>query len=103
VELLEQVKPILERRGAQAYINGHEHDLQHIKVGSVNYITTGAGSEVRPTAAIPGTLFCLARSGFATFRVDRETLRLEFRDFEGARVYAASIPRLGAPAPAAAA
>jgi acid phosphatase len=93
VELVEQVKPILERRGVQAYINGHEHDLQHIRVGAVNYITTGAGSEVRPTAPIAGTLFCLARSGFATFKVDREHLRLEFRDFEGARVYAASIPQ----------
>src|SRR5258705_799429 len=34
-ELLEQIKPILERRGVQAYINGHEHDLQHIKVGAL--------------------------------------------------------------------
>lgn len=47
VELVEQVKPLLQRHGVQAYINGHEHDLQHLQVGGVNYICTGAGSEVR--------------------------------------------------------
>jgi acid phosphatase len=92
-ELMEQVKPILERRRVQAYFNGHDHDLQHIKVGSVNYICTGAGSEVRPTSSIPGTKFCLARSGFAAVRLEGDALHLEFRDFEGARVYAAAIAR----------
>lgn len=96
VELVDQVRPILERHGVQAYINGHEHDLQHLRVAGVNYICAGAGSEVRPTAKIDGTLFCLARSGFAALRLDRDTLRLEFRDYQGARVYAAAISRTGA-------
>ena len=95
-ELIAQVKPILERRGVQAYINGHEHDLQHIRVGRVDYICTGAGSEVRPTGRIEGTRFALSRSGFATFRVARDALDLRFVDYTGAQVYQASLPRMRA-------
>ncbi len=99
VELVQLVKPLLERHGVQAYINGHEHDLQHIRVGGVDYICTGAGSEVRPTGRIPGTLFALSRSGFAAFRVGPERLDIEFRDFAGASVYAAALTRSRAAAP----
>lgn len=92
-ELIAQVKPLLEKHGVQAYINGHEHDLQHLRVGNVDYICTGAGSKVRPTGKIDGTLFALSRSGFATFRLDRSALRLEFKDFRGTSVYSAAIAR----------
>lgn len=92
-ELFEQVKPILERRGVQAYVNGHEHDLQHIRVGSVDYICTGAGSEVRPTGRIDGTRFALSRSGFAVINVGVEAIDLEFRDYTGAPVYRTAIER----------
>lgn len=91
VELVEQVKPILERRGVQAYFNGHEHDLQHLRVGAVDYICSGAGSEVRPTGRIEGTRFALSRSGFAVVKVGQEALDLEFRDYTGAPVYRSAI------------
>lgn len=92
-ELIALVKPLIEKHGVQAYINGHEHDLQHLRVGSVDYICTGAGSEVRPTGKIDSTLFAMSRSGFATFKLDHAALRLEFRDFTGASIYAAAIER----------
>lgn len=92
-ELLVHLKPLLERHGVQAYINGHEHDLQHIRVGAVDYICSGAGSQVRPTGRIPGTQFCLSRSGFAVVEIKGESLTLEFRDFTGAPVYRAPLPR----------
>lgn len=92
-ELIAQVKPLLEKHGVQAYINGHEHDLQHIRVGAVDYICTGAGSEVRPTGKIDGTLFALSRSGFATMKVDSDTLRLTFTDYTGNIVYASTVGR----------
>lgn len=92
-ELVRDLKPLLERHGVQVYINGHEHDLQHIQVGAVDYVCTGAGSEVRPTGRIAGTRFSLSRSGFAVFRLSPENLELEFRDFQGASVYRTSLAR----------
>ena len=92
-ELVAQLAPLLERHGVQVYINGHDHDLQHLRVGRVDYICTGAGSEVRPTSTITGTRFALAQSGFAALSLDRDALALSFIDFTGATVYAEAIPR----------
>ena len=92
-EMVELVLPILQRHGVDAYLNGHEHDLQHIVRDGINFICSGAGSEVRPTAPTTGTRFALSRSGFAVIGLDAAALRLEFRDFTGASVYRAMVGR----------
>lgn len=94
--LLAKVKPLLETHGVQAYLNGHDHDLQHVRRGPVDYIGTGAGSAVRAVRPIEGTRFCVARPGFALFNLSAETLALEFRDFTGATIYRTALPRLRA-------
>jgi len=91
-ETQELIDPLLKKYGVQAYINGHDHDLQHIRRGSVDYLCCGAGSEVRPVKAIDGTLFCAARSGFAALRCEPAALTVEFRDYTGATLYRAGIP-----------
>jgi acid phosphatase len=95
-EVVQLIEPLLQKHRVQAYINGHDHDLQHIRRGGVDYVCCGAGSEVRPVQAIEGTLFCAARSGFAAMRSDPDSLSMEFHDFTGARIYQARIPRTGA-------
>lgn len=92
-EMISQVKPMLERHGVQAYIHGHDHDLQHIEVDGVHYICTGAGSEVRETRPIVGTRFCAAKSGFAQLRLQGNVLRLAFRDVTGRILHQTAIPR----------
>lgn len=86
-ELVDLVRPLLERHKVQAYINGHDHDLQHIRRGGVDYVCCGAGSEVRPVVAVEGTKFCLSRSGFAALTLDGDALSLAFHDYTGAQVY----------------
>jgi tartrate-resistant acid phosphatase type 5 len=92
-ETTELIEPLLRKHGVQAYINGHDHDLQHIRRGGVDYLCCGAGSEVRPVQAVTGTLFCAARSGFAALRSSPDSLSVEFRDFTGAILYRGEIPR----------
>lgn len=92
-EMVAMIKPILERHGVQAYIAGHDHDLQHIVDNGIDYILCGAGSEVRPVASVAGTRFCLSRSGFGAIRLDRDAMALEFRDFNGSVVYQTVIAR----------
>lgn len=59
-----------------AYLCGHEHDLQIIK--SKNCYTTqflsGAGSEVRPTGNREGTIFALSVPGFMAFSVNEDKI-----------------------------
>jgi tartrate-resistant acid phosphatase type 5 len=92
-ETNELIEPLLQKHGVQAYINGHDHDLQHIRRGGVDYLCCGAGSEVRPVQSVEGTLFCESRSGFAAMRSDPDTLRVEFRDFTGTTIYRSAVPR----------
>ncbi|HEY2466163.1 MAG TPA: tartrate-resistant acid phosphatase type 5 family protein [Steroidobacteraceae bacterium] len=92
-ETTQLIEPLLRKHGVQAYINGHDHDLQHIRRRGVDYLCCGAGSEVRPVQAVEGTLFCAARSGFAAFRSSFDSLSVEFRDFTGATLYRGDIPR----------
>jgi acid phosphatase len=91
-ETLLLIEPLLRKHRVRAYINGHDHDLQHIRRGGVDYVCCGAGSEVRPVQAVAGTMFCAARSGFAALRSEADSLSFEFRDFTGASLYQASIP-----------
>lgn len=91
--LIARVAPLLEAFGVQAYINGHDHDLQHIRRGAVDYICAGAGSEAGRVKPIPGTRFCLGRPGFAALRLTDDDLLLQFRDAAGRLIYSADLPR----------
>ncbi|MDP9064524.1 MAG: tartrate-resistant acid phosphatase type 5 family protein [Pseudomonadota bacterium] len=93
VEMVELIEPLLKKHRVQAYIGGHDHDLQHIRRGGVDFIGSGAGSEVRPVAPVEGTLFCAERSGFASITSSADALRLEFWDFTGARLYQGSVSK----------
>jgi tartrate-resistant acid phosphatase type 5 len=94
-ETTQLISPLLQKHHVQAYINGHDHDLQHLRRGGVDYFCCGAGSEIRPVQAVEGTLFCAARSGFAALRSEPDALTVEFRDFTGLRLYRSAVPRLG--------
>jgi len=91
-ELVAQLLPILQRRGVQAYICGHDHDLQHIVRDGLTYVLTGAGSEVRPVRVVEGTKFCLELSGFTAFTLRGTELGFSFRDAQNAVLYQATIP-----------
>ena len=95
-ELIADVKPLLERHGVQLFLNGHDHDLQHIAVGPVTYICTGAGSETRPVSRIAGTRFCSDRSGFTAYGIEGERMRIAFVDYTGHVLHEAEVARAGA-------
>jgi acid phosphatase len=90
-EVVESIKPLLRQHGVRAYINGHDHDLQHIRRDGIDYIGSGAGSEARPVKPVQGTLFCAQRSGFASLTLSGDSLGLEFLDLRGASLYRAGV------------
>jgi len=93
-ELVDLILPLLQRYQVQAYFNGHDHDLQHLQAGSVNFFCSGAGSEVRPAVkAMEHTRFAKSCSGFTTVRIQADRMQVEMIDLHGTRVYAAAVPR----------
>uniref|UniRef100_B0SVS7 acid phosphatase n=1 Tax=Caulobacter sp. (strain K31) TaxID=366602 RepID=B0SVS7_CAUSK len=94
-ELVAQVAPLLEAHGVQVYINGHDHNLQHIRRGRVDYVCSGAGADAAGSVVpVEGTRYCLSRPGFVMFGLDRDALRLEFRDLTGRTLYQARRQRV---------
>jgi len=90
-DLIARLLPILQRHNVSAYLNGHDHDLQHIVRDGLHFVCSGGGSEARPVSFVEGTRFCLSRSGFAILSVHNENLTLEFRDFRGKKQYHATL------------
>lgn len=91
-DMVQRFKPLLDRYGVHAYINGHEHNLQHIIRDRVNYITCGAGSQTDAVTAPPGE-FGSGSHGFMAMRLEADALGFEFVDDRGATLYRAVIPR----------
>lgn len=78
--LTRRLEPLLQRHGVAAYVNGHDHNLQHIEVKGVHYLTSGAGSEIGTPRDTPATRFKAASLGFLSARLARDAATFEFVD-----------------------
>ncbi len=92
-ELIGQVKPLLDRHGVRAYINGHVHNQQDLTVDGVHYITSGAGSQTFQVPAGGAGQFTSGAHGFMTVAHDADAFRFAFIDEFGAELYHATIAR----------
>lgn len=91
--LVEHVLPLLQKHGVQAYFNGHDHDLQHLQSGGVNFFCSGAGSKVRETTEIKFTRFAKgSTSGFVSVDLNPDGMALRMIDWEGRTLYSCKVP-----------
>ncbi len=88
-----KIDPILLKHRVPLYLNGHDHDLQHVAKNGTNYVCTGAGSKTRKACVMDGSDFCDLDSGFITCSVNRAAIRLVYRDYKGAQLHVVDIPR----------
>jgi predicted MPP superfamily phosphohydrolase len=89
-ELIDMLKPRLEKHNVQVYLCGHDHDLQHQKpaTGGVDYFVSGAGSEVRDTPPYTDiTKFAKNSAGFAMVCIKNDQMTLYFIDTKQNIVY----------------
>jgi acid phosphatase len=87
-ELIKRLKPLLEEHKVPAYVCGHDHDLQHIVSGGVNYLVSGAGSNTRPPVKHREGRFCSGANGFLVVEIDGNAWRGRFVDVKGTTVHA---------------
>ncbi len=93
-ELQERLAPLLRAGGADVYLCGHEHDLQHLTgEDGLHHVITGAGSECRETGRCAATRFSQGALGFASLTLHARSLRLRFHDAEGRVLYRALIEK----------
>jgi acid phosphatase len=94
-DMIGPFRSLLDRYGVRAYINGHEHNLEHIAVDGVPDITCGAGSATSPVVTPPPGQFASDHHGFMTVRLEAEALGFSFIDDTGPALYQANISRRG--------
>lgn len=92
-ELEALIVPRMQKHGVQAYLNGHEHDLQHIVRGGKHFLVSGAGSRIRPAGRTEGTRYAEAVPGFMALALSRDALLVQVIDEKGRLRYRTQIQR----------
>jgi acid phosphatase len=91
--LIEQFVPLFQRYGVQAYLNGHNHNLEHVVRDGIHYLTSGAGSDPAKVSPIDGSRFGYGDLGFMNARLTSEAMEIEFFDAAAKSLHRATIPR----------
>ncbi|MEK6478233.1 tartrate-resistant acid phosphatase type 5 family protein [Catalinimonas sp. 4WD22] len=87
-ELVTHFLPLFEEYGVDAYLCGHEHDLQLQKPdGNIMYLVSGAGSEVRATDRKEMTVFSSSDQGFAYMQLDDKKMDIAFINSQGQTIF----------------
>jgi len=89
------MKPIFDKYRVDAYICGHEHNLQYIKPeGATHYFVTGAGSETTPTILYPNIgKFAQSINGFMVFSLTPKDMMVQIVDLYGSLLYKTTITK----------
>lgn len=88
------LESILDRRGVDMYLSGHDHSLQHLKVEGKKFhqFISGAGSEVTPVKQdLPYGRFARDQYGFIYFSMNAAEINCQIIDHEGRKIYENSI------------
>jgi predicted phosphodiesterase len=81
-------KPSFEKGGVDIYVAGHEHSLQHAKLGDkLHQFISGAGSEITPVKNDGISTFAKSAHGFMTVSINKEGCLFQALDHQGQIVY----------------
>jgi Predicted phosphohydrolases len=88
-ELMALLIPMFQKYKVQAYLCGHDHNLQHLRPeGSyTDYIVSGAGSDLYSVGSLPESKFGRAVPGFADITFRNDSMYLQFIDKDGHLIY----------------
>eukprot|EP00753_Platysulcus_tardus_P022619 PLAT9822.1.p2 GENE.PLAT9822.1~~PLAT9822.1.p2 ORF type:complete len:331 (+),score=178.94 PLAT9822.1:44-994(+) len=86
-ELQEQVKPLLEKYGVDAYLCGHDHTLQHLESESVQYFVSGGGAKLGEVHPIAQSKFAVVKDGFMAHSIDGKEMTTHIVGTDGSVLY----------------
>jgi len=88
-EMIQRVKPLLEKYHAQFYFCGHDHDLQHLheKGGKVDYIVTGTGGDTRRYSTNEMSIYSKSEPAFSVVSLKADSISVSFVGTKGNIMY----------------
>ncbi|MDX2227310.1 MAG: metallophosphoesterase [Verrucomicrobiae bacterium] len=88
--LIDEWGPLFEKYRVDAYLAGHDHDLEHLQVKGYStdfLISGGGGAPTRPGQTDENRVFYRSVYGFMHLAVGPEEFAIRFYDAEGAVLY----------------
>ena len=96
-DIVNSFGPLMEQYKVDAYIAGHEHDLQYTKPQGLHthFFVSGAGSEARPgTKPHPnGGRFGVSDHGFMSFSFTPNAFRMQVINWQGKILYTTDVKK----------
>jgi acid phosphatase len=85
LDLRKRLGPLFKQYGVDAYITGHDHDLQRIEVPDqpTLFLVSGAGAKIRPKSFDDWKPFHASKLGFAAIQLSEKEMCGEFLDVDG--------------------
>ncbi|MDJ1479608.1 metallophosphoesterase [Cytophagaceae bacterium YF14B1] len=88
------LKFVLDRYQVDAYLCGHDHDLQHLlPEGKTHYFVSGSASEKTEIGTLPISKLALSEYGFMAFSVTDKKLYVQVINYEGNIVYTTELTK----------
>jgi tartrate-resistant acid phosphatase type 5 len=91
-EMVGGILPLLEKHGVQMYFCGHDHVLQHLAHGKVNFFVCGGGSTHRTVKERPDVKFGVGSLGFLSVTLTAEKAEAAYINSQGNELYRARMP-----------
>ncbi len=91
-ELIADVLPVLKKNGVRIYFCGHDHVLQHLVHGEVNFFVCGGGSSYRKVNQREDVRFGAASAGFLSMTLTGTAAYAAYISERGVELYETSIP-----------
>lgn len=91
-ELIADVLPVLEKHGVEIYLCGHDHVLEHLVHGRLNFFVCGGGSSHRAVKERADVRFAAASAGFLSMTLTAAEAEATFINDKGVELYHATIP-----------
>jgi tartrate-resistant acid phosphatase type 5 len=91
-ELIAEVLPVLQKHGVEMYFCGHDHVLEYLVDGGINFFVCGGGSSHRTVKQRADVRFCAASTGFLSVTLKAAEAEARFVDEKGTKLYVTRIP-----------
>lgn len=91
--IIQNLKPIIDKHNVDIYYAGHDHDLQLLKDKNTHYVVSGSGSKIRRVKNTPYSLFSNSSLGFVLGSISKNELFLYFIDEQAQLLYKHSIKK----------
>jgi len=90
-ELIDDVLPLLQKYGVRIYLCGHEHFLQYLVHGVINFFVVGGGSVSRPVSDRDDVKFGVGSPGFLSMTLTPTLAKAVYFDDKGKSLYSITI------------